>query len=651
MPSELMLMLALAIGYRAIRLAGSVASARSWIGGLGGAALAALAGCTGEPTTDGPFDTGSETDTDTGSETDTDSDSDSDSTERCDGIDNDGDGLIDEDDAEDAATWYGDVDGDGFGDAAITTTACTQPTGYVDVSGDCDDADASVYSGADEICDDGVVNDCEGDEADAMSACMLGGTVSAADVDLMITGEAEDDRAGREIAAAGDVDGDGRGDLLIGAYEEGTGGKRAGAAYLVLSGGALASGSSTLSLAEADLKLVGEAREAYAGVSVSGAGDVDGDGRDDLLVGAYGDDTGGAGAGAAYLLLSGALGSGSTTLDLSEADLKLTGSAVGDLAGFAVAGTGDVDGDGLGDVVVGASNEHSVGAYGGAVYLLLSGGELSAGSSALDLVNSDHKLLAEAGGDRVGSSLSGLGDVDGDGRDELLVGAPHESSGGGYAGAAYLLLSGGALASPLPLFPLSASDLKLIGESGNDYAGASVAGAGDVDGDGRDDLLVGATSEDAGGSSAGATYLLLSDGALSSGSSVLALSEGDLKLIGEAANDSSGGSTSGAGDMSGDGRDDLLIGAYGEDTGGASAGAAYLLLSDGALAGAAGTLSLASADLKIIGESGDNVLGYSVAGPGDVNGDGRCDLFVGAWGQDAAGDGAGAAYLIYGTGY
>ncbi len=104
-----------------------------------------------------------------GDDDDNDQEINPDAEESCDGIDNDCDGEIDED-AEDAQTWYADLDGDGWGSEVDTIKACQQPTGYLDVTGDHDDHDASINPGADEICDDGIDNDCDGqlDEEDCV---------------------------------------------------------------------------------------------------------------------------------------------------------------------------------------------------------------------------------------------------------------------------------------------------------------------------------------------------------------------------------------------------------------------------------------------------------------------------------------------------
>ncbi|MEL6343273.1 MAG: hypothetical protein AAFV53_09050 [Myxococcota bacterium] len=355
----------------------------------------------------------------------------------------------------------------------------------------------------------------------------------------------------------------------------------------------------------------------------SRAGDVDGDGNDDLFIGAFGEDSGGTSAGAAYLVL----GPVSGEIDLSAADAKLIGEAAFDYAGAKLS-AGDVDGDGNDDLFIGASGEDSGGDSAGAGYLLM--GPVS---GEIDLSAADAKLIGEEAYDNVGRAVGCAGDIDGDGNDDLFIGAPGEDSGGSSAGAAYLVL--GPVSGAIDL---STADAKFIGEASGDTVGVSLSGAGDVDGDGHMDLLIGASGEDSGGTSAGAAYLLMGPV-----SGEIDLSAADAKLIGEEAYDNVGDTVSGVGDVNGDGNDDILISAHGDDSGATSAGAAYLVLGP-----VSGEIDLSAADAKFIGEEAYEILGGSVSGAGDVNGDGNDDLLLGAVGDDRGGSNAGAAYLVLG---
>ena len=279
--------------------------------------------------------------------------------ERCDGLDNDCDGSSDEGDASDAAAWYRDGDSDGYGDPNSTTSACQGPPGYVADSTDCDDTSEAVNPAASEVCNDGLDNDCDGDE----SACYLSGTIDLEDATALISGESAGVRLGSALSGAGDVDGDGLEDVLVGAPYDNERGSIAGAAYLMA---APLAGGLTISTARATL--LGTSAGHTAGSAVSGAGDLDDDGYADLLIGAITADGGGSDSGEAYLVL----GPVSDRVLLADTDAKIVGELSADAASTSIAGVGDVNADGLGDLLIGAPGYGDGGFQSrGAAYLVL----------------------------------------------------------------------------------------------------------------------------------------------------------------------------------------------------------------------------------------------------------------------------------------
>lgn len=509
--------------------------------------------------------------------------------------------------AVDCVDFYVDNDGDGFG-GSVSACMCAADGSYTtSAGGDCDDTDAQRSPGEAEVCHDGIDNDCDG----AGGVCELA-DMGLATADARYTGEASGDHAGLSVAGAGDVNGDGWPDLVMGAAYNRDGGANAGAAYLVLGSNTPAGGSLGLMV-----EFEGESSQDAAGTSVAGAGDVNGDGFADLIVGAPSNRDSGVEAGAAYLVL------GSTSLSSTAlGGLQLSGEAEGDDAGVSVAGVGDVDGDGYDDVLVGAQY---AGGDVGVAYLILG----SESPGALDLSSADARFSGETAGDWAGRSVAGAGDVDGDGLSDMLVGA----YGADDAGSACLFLGATAPQSS----SMSSADACFPGDAG-DSAGFSVAGAGDVNADGYADVLVGAYGNGDGGASAGAAFVVLGSGTPTS----RALASADGAYTGQAG-EHAGYSVAGAGDVDGDGFDDVLIGAEHNSSVGSNAGAAYLVLGSGSLLSA----SLADVGAQFTGEAAGDSAGFSVAGAGDIDGDGYADILVGAHGNGGA---TGAAYLILGDG-
>lgn len=508
--------------------------------------------------------------------------------EVCNGLDDDCDGVVD-DDAEDGTIWFADADEDGYGDPANAQLVCDEPVGHVTNANDCDDGDGASSPAGVEVCADGVDNDCDG-----LDASCSGGSLSSANAKY--TGRADNDHAGKSVSGAGDVNQDGFDDLIIGA----TG---ADASYLIL-GSAVPSRSE---IDAADAKYVGDAALYYVGTSVSSAGDVNGDGFGDVLVGAP--DAG------AFLILGSASPSDRA---LAAADAVYTEGAERQWAGNSVSSAGDVNGDGFGDVLVGAPYNDEGGTYAGAAYMILGG----PAPVSLDLSAADAKFTGGEN-ERAGWSVSGAGDVDGDGLDDVAIGAP-------YGNATYLVLG-----SPTPgSRDSSAADATY---TCGGYLGLSVSEAGDVNADGFADLVMGAPG------GAGAAYLILGSVAPVD----TKLRAADAQFTGEANNDDAGGSVSGAGDVNADGFADLLVGATWNGDGGYAAGAAYLVLGSAVPSNRDPSL----ADAQFTGESGSDFAGVSVSAAGDVDADGFDDLLVGAVYNDEGGSDAGAAYLILGPGF
>jgi hypothetical protein len=363
--------------------------------------------------------------------------------------------------------------------------------------------------------------------------------------------------------------------------------------------------------------------DAYYGRSVSGVGDVNNDGYDDWLVGADGYDTSNANAGRAYLYLGSSSISGTTPFWTSSGQDQANANY-----GQSISGAGDINGDGYSDWLVSAPfYDNSPGWDQGRVYLYLGSSSIS-GTTFSWTDSGDNQS-----GSNYGYSVSGAGDVNGDGFDDWLVGAYNYDTSNVDAGKAYLYLG-------------RDSSISLISEkwrsSGDDvfngYFGSSVSSAGDVNGDGYDDWLVGAyyytITTPYVRSTAGKAYLYL-------GSENIRYTENAWNSSGDDQTSAwYGRSVSNAGDINGDGFDDWLIGADIYDTTYINAGKVYLYLGSSDISGTIPSWT----------SSGDNdqastTYGYSVASAGDVNGDGLSEWLVGAYNYNAPSYATGNVYL------
>ncbi|MEM9561346.1 MAG: hypothetical protein AAGA93_01930, partial [Actinomycetota bacterium] len=598
-----------------------------------------------------------------------------------------------------SAAAIGDIDGDGINDVAV---------------GAQNDGDGGTARGAVYVLFLNADGTVKGEQKISSTQGGLTGPLTNADL------------FGRDIEGLGDVDGDGIGDIAVGAFGDDTGGGSSGAIYvLLLNADGTVKGEQLISEGAGGFTTALDPEDRF-GLGIAAIGDVDGNGVRDVAVGAPRDDDGGTDRGAVYVLFLEADGTVVGEQKISDTTGGLAAALDNeDHFGESLTSPGDVDGDGVVDLAVAVGGDDDGGTDRGAVYVLFLNSD--------GTVKGEQKISQSTGGgpglddgDAFGSDVTGIGDLDGDGVEDLAVGAIGDDDGGTDRGALYLLTlaSDGTVSATEKLSSTAGSLTGPLDDS--DEFGSGLAGIGDLDGDGGLNLVVGAHLDDDGGSARGAVYVLdLSSGCLdttdtdsdglydcfetpfgdtdgdTTPNELDADDDGDgtntsaenadpngdgspqdavdtnrngipdyldvgaspshASVAGEQKiSDSLGGLTAtiddsdmlgqslaSIGDVDGDGIADLAIGAPGDDDGGSARGAVHILFlnTDGTVKGEQKISDTAGGLTATLTNSDE--FGHAISGLGDVDGDGIADIAVGTWGDDDGGTDRGGIHVLF----
>jgi hypothetical protein len=447
---------------------------------------------------------------------------------------------------------------------------------------------------------------------------------------VRVDGVAAADTAGLSVANAGDVNGDGRPDALVGAPLANPNSRTdSGSAYVVF-GQATPTAIDLAALGTQGYRIDGASADDEAGYVVANAGDVNGDGRPDALVGAPGvDNNGRTYSGTTYVVFGKATTTAIDLAALGTQGYRIDGAGAQDQAGVRAGSAGDVNGDGRPDALVAANaTDNNARADSGSAYVVFG----KATTTAIDLNalgTQGYRIDGAADDDQAGDAVANAGDVNGDGRPDALVGAPlADNNSRADSGSAYVVF-GKATTTAIDLNALGTQGYRIDGAGADDYAGFSAANAGDVNGDGRPDTLVGAYQADNNArADSGSAYVVFGK-ATTTAIDLAALGTQGYRIDGAGAGHTSGYVVANAGDVNGDGRPDALVGApLADNNGRTNSGSSYVVF---------GKTTTVAIDLNALGTQGYRIdgagaqdqSGAALAGAGDVDGDGRPDILFG----------------------
>ena len=486
---------------------------------------------------------------------------------------------------------------------------------------------------------------------------------------FVINGIDEFGYSGFSVSSAGDINGDGVDDVIIGAPNAAVNQVRfTGESYVVFGGADVgSSGSLNLSALDGNNGFVVNGINEYdrAGYSVSSAGDVNGDGLDDFIIGAPGVDLIGIrSAGASYVVFGGGSVGNGGSLNLSDLNgingFVINGSEEDGIFGLSVSGAGDINDDGFKDVIISAPRTgvtvESYVVFGGRD--IVSDGSLS--SLNLNGING-FAVNGIIQNDLPGGPVSGAGDINGDGVDDVIIGARSaDPDGVSDAGESYVVFGGRDIGSGGVLDVSDQNGVNsfvINGIDEDDFSGNWVSDAGDINGDGLDDVIIGANRGDPNGvSDAGESYVVFGNTDVGGGGALnLSALDGTNGFVINGINEyeRSGRPASGAGDINGDGVADIIVASSEYSSSDPGIGKSYVVFGDASV-GDSGSLNLSDLDgsngFVINGLNLSNNRGSSVSGAGDINGDGIADVIIGVLSADSNGvRDAGVSYVVFGV--
>jgi hypothetical protein len=465
-------------------------------------------------------------------------------------------------------------------------------------------------------------------------------TIRSSSDGFIINGEMSETISGISASSAGDVNGDGLDDLIIGSHwVDLAGNTQVGKSFVVFGKtNTTAINLSDITSGTGGFVINGENTNDGSGISVSSAGDVNGDGSDDLIIGAYGAN---GFAGKSFVVFG---KNDTNAINLSTIESGTGGFAINnDItadsdagAGASVSSAGDVNGDGLDDLIVGAYRAQNSSGKSFVVFGKKDNRDV-VNLSAIESGTGGFVINGENSNDFSGYSVSSAGDVNGDGLDDLIVGA-HQAdlTNSADAGKSYVVF-GKANTDAINLSNIvtGTGGFVINGENAGDKSGYSVSSAGDVNGDGLDDLIVGAYYADsAGKADIGKSFVVFGKADTTTVNlSNITSGTGGFVINGENAGDKSGYSVSSAGDVNGDGLDDLIIGAPSAGSANnANAGKSFVVF---------GKTDTKSVDLTNV-SAGEGIIAHTIDFQGDtgtskndtLTGTSNDELFVAGLGDD-----------------